>query len=415
MNPWTPPNPDYPPPKAGEPPLHRAARLGDEEAITRHAAEGADMNAAFDIGLDPGARPTKATPLMVAAGSGDGASVETLRLLLDLGADPKIVIDNRSAATFAASGLGWNYRPGGDAARLQALLDAGSPIAGDKKTANRMLCNAARAGDVQRLSVLTGLGLDVNGFWDQKEAKASWRSIPDATPRIGSWMFRLAFKAISEKVESEIFESSTSAPFSFEIPIHMAAESGSLDCVRHLVELGANVPARDNQRRTAIYRAGSKEAIRLLMDFGAPLEDADEFGWSPLTDAVGDGIAGIDRIRWLIELGSNVNANHDRGYTVFMCAVSTYGRDVEVCKLLVAAGADPYAVSELGYNAFHAAIDVNGQANAEGSVRSILTYLKEIGVDINHRNKSGDTPLGRADKVGTDIERAVLLELGAKR
>jgi len=66
-----------------------------------------------------------ATPLMVAAGSGDGAGAETVELLLQLGAAPRQKLMGRSAARFACKGLGFNYRPGGDATRLRRLLETG--------------------------------------------------------------------------------------------------------------------------------------------------------------------------------------------------------------------------------------------------------------------------------------------------
>jgi ankyrin repeat protein len=86
-------NPKHAPPKEGEPALHRAARVGDLGELSRLLASGADPDSVFDIGLDPGAYPWPATPLMVASGSGDGATVETVRLLLSKGADPKLRTD----------------------------------------------------------------------------------------------------------------------------------------------------------------------------------------------------------------------------------------------------------------------------------------------------------------------------------
>ena len=84
-------------------------------------------------------------------------------------------------------------------------------------------------------------------------------------------------------------------------------------------------------------------------------------------------------------------------------------------RLLVDAGADPCAVTDLGWNAFHAAIDVNGaEANAEASLRAILTLLRDLGVDINHTDRHGATPLDRARMFGTQIEVRVLEELGAR-
>ena len=83
-------NPSYLPPKDGEPPLHRAARVGDDDAIRKLVTEGADVNQLFDMRLDPDGRQAVATPLMVAAGSGYGASIGTMQRLLELGANASL-------------------------------------------------------------------------------------------------------------------------------------------------------------------------------------------------------------------------------------------------------------------------------------------------------------------------------------
>ncbi len=85
-------------------------------------------------------------------------------------------------------------------------------------------------------------------------------------------------------------------------------------------------------------------------------------------------------------------------------------------KVLVEAGANPHAVSELGWNAFHAAIDVNGpDANTDESIRSTLEALVKLGVDINHKDNHGVSPLERARRYGTKAEIKALLRLGARR
>lgn len=419
---FEPPNTEFAPPKAGEPPLHRAAREGDHAAIRSLAAAGADLNAVFDIGLDPGARGMPATPLMVAAGSGDGATEATVSLLLELGADPKIVLDGASAATFALEGLGWNYRPGGDAARTKLVLDAGSPLPKNPERSNRLLCDTAATGDAERLRVLLSHGLNPKGHWDPDAARESHRRTMEhmaqyraSQPDIFASMPEEVRASLAESIkeaDAEIFEQECSAPSSYEIPLFRAAESGSAECVRLLLSAGADPNARDSSKRTAMYYAGSTEVVRALMHAGLPLEDADEYGGSPLDRAVSDGGADLPSIRALIEAGANVNATHDRGYTVFMSAVGS-SRHPAVLRLLIASGADPHAVTELGYNAFHAAIDVNGEANAEESVRDTLGYLKELGVNIEHRSKNNQTPLARAIQEGTGIEVKVLCELGA--
>lgn len=422
MDTFEPPNKEYPPPKAGEPTMHRAAREGDDAAIRSLAAAGADLNAVFDIGLDPGARAIPATPLMVAAGSGDGATEATVTLLLELGACPRVVLEGASAATFALEGLGWNYKPGGDAKRTKVLLDAGSPLPKDPERSNRLLCDTAATGDAERLRVLLNHGLNAKGHWDPVAARESHRRTMEHMAQYGASPLDI-FASMPEEVrasitesmketESQMFEQLCSAPSNYEIPLFRAAESGCAECVRLILDAGADAKVRDSSKRTAMYYAGSAPVVKALIQAGLSLEDADEYGWSPLDNAVSDGESALPRIRALIEAGANVNATHDRGYTVFMSAVGS-SRHPAVLRLLIASGADPHALTELGYNAFHASIDVNGEANAEESVRDTLGYLKELGVNIEHRNKSNQTPLARAIQEGNGIEVQVLCELGA--
>src|SRR5580765_3128598 len=62
---------DYPSPPPDEPPLHRAARVGDHDEIRRLVQSGRPVDELFDIQSDPHARRRLSTPLMIAAGSGD--------------------------------------------------------------------------------------------------------------------------------------------------------------------------------------------------------------------------------------------------------------------------------------------------------------------------------------------------------
>lgn len=412
---WTPPNTQFPPPKADEPPLHRAARVGDHRLIRELIGQGADIDAVFDIALDPDCCHT-ATPLMVAAGSGDGATVETVRLLIELGADPAHVEGRHSAATMACGGLGWNYRPGGDADRLQLLLTAGAPLPSRPSDAHRALCEAAEAGSVDRVRALLNHGLDPNGHWDPDEARATHRRMME---KMAEYRERMPDPFMTEEIREsmnamaeESLEEDCAAPMSHEIPLFCAASSGCVSCVSLLLDAGADVHRRDNLNETALYSASNADVIRTLIEAGLSIEDRNQFEWSPLVSALSDGEEGLARVRALIACGADVNATHDRGYTVFMSAVGSE-RHPDALRLLIESGADPHAVSELGYNAFHAAIDVNGESNREKSVRSTLSYLKGLGLDINHRNERGQTPLGRAIDEGTGTEVRVLCELGA--
>lgn len=416
---WTPPNVEHAPPKEREPVLHRAARLGDEDAIRRLIGEDADPDALFDIGLDPDAYPRAATPLMVAAGSGDGASVSTVRLLLKLGADPKLRVDGVSAAGYACTGLGWNYCPGGDAERLSYLLECGSPLEISGELGNRILCEAAHAGDIDRLRILLERGGSADGYWNQEQSRQDYESMfggIDATSILPDDVPDNVRALLTESLgdfNDEMAESWSSGPSSYKIPLFRAAESGSTKCIRALIEAGADPAKRDNASQTAIYYALSNPVIEELLRHGLTLEDQDTYEWSPLTAAAGDGIEALPRLQALIAAGADVNATHDQGFTVLMSAAGAMERDRRILEVLVKAGADPHAVTDIGWNVIHAAVEVNDEANEEQSVRSILGYLCELGADLEYKNEAGYTPLGWAIEAGTGIETQVLAELGA--
>lgn len=419
---FNPPLNEYPSSKGGEPPLHRAARTGDCAEIRRLVAAGEKLDSTFNSEPDPEAYERNATPFMIAAGSSDGANVETLRVLLELGADPKAIIEQRSAATFACNGLSWQDKTGGDAERLRFVLQAGCPLPTDPEQANRLLCDTAATGDPERLRVLLEHGLNARGHWDPVKSAEIHRRVKedlaqsrDGEPDIFASLpedLRQSMANAVQGLSGLIYDQIGSAPSSDAIPLFRAAKSGNADCVRLLLASGADIKARDSWKSSAIYYAGSAEVARMFIQAGLPLEDANSFGQTPLESAMSDGESALPRVQALIEAGANINATHDHGYTVFMSAVGS-NRYPALLRLLVASGADPHAISEFGYNAFHAAIDVNSDANAEESVRDTFGYLKQLGVDIEHRNKENQTPLSRAIQSGTGLEVSVLCELGA--
>ncbi len=68
MSDWTPPNPEFPPPKADEPPLNTGARTGDQEVIRRLVSQGA---AEVGEGASGGSRGMKTLQLRI-RGDSDG-------------------------------------------------------------------------------------------------------------------------------------------------------------------------------------------------------------------------------------------------------------------------------------------------------------------------------------------------------
>ncbi|MCC5786161.1 MAG: ankyrin repeat domain-containing protein [Phycisphaerales bacterium] len=409
------------------PPFVRALLTGDAVAIRGLVAKGRDPSRPIEVDLDDLDEFEDFTPLMLAAGSDRGADAWTLRLLLELGADPGVLVEGDSAVFAACIGLGWDEeagrRRGGDAARLGVLLEAGCPLPQDPDDANRLLCKTAATGDPERLGMLLERGLSPEPYFDPDKEEAGYRELSRRIREISEQTARevgeesepwiAEAKAEMDRMEEEDIARRRSAPSSYQIPLFRAAESGSAECVKLLLDAGADLEQRDSENRTALFHAASTEVARLLIEAGLPLDDRDRWDSTPLMSALGDLESPLRRVRALLEAGADPNATSDHGFTVFMNALITEERSVELLRLLVEHGADPRAVSDYGFNAFHAVTDVSFVGDDEENVRPIMSYLKELGVDIEHRNKNGQTPLAHAVEEGFVPEVAVLCELGA--
>ena len=267
------------------------------------------------------------------------------------------------------------------------------------------LLEAIRDGDLREVENLLAEGVSPDAEWDAELAAERYE---EELRMLGAWDDELSQ---AENFAEDEGQWCPSGPYSHEIPLMVAASHDELEILRALIDKGADWRALDASGRSALYYARSRAMLDELLEIGLPLDDEDRFGWSPLVSAVHDGARAM--VEMLLDAGADVHATHDRGYTVFMSAVSCMERSIDVIDLLVERGADPLQKSELGYTALHAAIDVNGEANAEESVREVFRYLVDAGVDMEARNHQGQTPLIRALSFGTTTEVRVLLELGA--
>ncbi len=377
-------NPEYPPPKAGEPALHRAARTGDHDALRALIVAGADLEEVFDLQLDPGARPTSATPLLVACGAAD-ATVETVRLLLEAGADPFATPGEQTALRFAAAGLGWNYPPGGDADRMALLLELGlDPHHVDLRGVS-LVAEASWEGDLARVELLLAAGASPDAA-----PGAPGFDIPDGLADL-----------LPPGLALPVAGPDSALPF--QIPLFGAVAAGDRARVELLLAAGARPDLVDQLNgRTAMFAASDVGVVEALVRGGLDTEARDIFGWTPLCAAASDGNAAA--VRALLRAGAEPNSSSDRGYTAFMHAAGA--RSVEAITALVDGGADPHAVSELGWNAVHATVDTNSSDPdlAEATFRALF----ELGVDFGAPDRHGRTPLERAQWEGTDLERDLL-------
>jgi ankyrin repeat protein len=228
--------------------------------------------------------------------------------------------------------------------------------------------------------------------------------------------------------------------------LHAAVSSGSIEAVRLLLERGANREALDEERQTAVVRAvdaGHEGIVRLFLDYGADLDARDGSGCPVMRQAAAAGHAAI--VRLLLERGADPEAQGPVGGTALMAAAER--GHVEVVRLLLESGADPMTrrqpplsgnsleLKRPGDTAFTGAAsqghtdvlrllgervetDEYGRALIEAArdpsgVEAVRFLLGRGGVDINARDRSGDTALYGAVRFGSPESARLLLAAGA--
>lgn len=388
-------------PNLPEPAIHRAARLGDLVALERLLADGADINTEWD----------GVTPLMAAAGSMDGASVGTLRWLVDHGADVSTSDENETATWYAAgrggcdADLPWTP-PVDQTERLRFLLDAGlDPNERDDQDRPALLVEACAEGNVDNVRLLLERGAVLD----------------------------------------------TSLLFA-------AADSGSAECVALLLDQGldpSTVHWLGESPVTPLSYAGSAEVVQVLLAHGACLDIPGESGFDLLTtilDRAMDGEhcypgraaaaqalldAGIvlkpqsvydaafrhraDAADWLIARGASLEPNPDHhgmtplhaicwssgGYTLYNEPEATCE---QLVRSLIAAGISADVRDPERNTPLHYAVGCDGP-----NLTATKTLL-ELGASAELANNAGQTPLHIAASqvgLGGNVCIAALLDAGA--
>jgi ankyrin repeat protein len=125
-----------------------------------------------------------------------------------------------------------------------------------------------------------------------------------------------------------------------------AAEQGSLETVRELIESGTDVNQTEADGSTALLWAAYQaypEMVSALLEAGADANVTNEFGITPLLQAARIGDA--QSVSLLIAAGANPSVFHPSGETPLMAAARS--GSVEAVNLLLEAGVDPNAADIL--------------------------------------------------------------------
>lgn len=175
----------------------------------------------------------------------------------------------------------------------------------DQKSLAAVVLDAIRRGDAALLRRCLDQGALPDGWWDPVEGAARYRqtiemfgrhaTLPDeSNPRTDS-------PPDIDAMMLATFGGECTAPGAHEIPLHLAAGRGALDCMHALLEAGADINRRDSAGASALFRAGTPEAARALIIAGIDVHAVNRFGndvlQERLSEATGpdDDPAGIDR------------------------------------------------------------------------------------------------------------------------
>jgi uncharacterized protein len=368
--------------------LYAAATSPDATMTERLLAAGADPNAHLLSGE---------TPLMEAARRGNLAIVQAL---LGAGADP-----NAQEANGGQNALMWAISQR-HAAVTQALVQQEADInarskggftallfaaqQGDADSARILLNAGAKANDVIPKSGLTPLliasamgrakvaallldkGADpnvvaANGFTSLHYAAR--RRGPAAVTIITALLAHGAKPNVRLKQQKPTAESPNGIVFQGATPLAFAADVNNLDSVKALVAAGADplIPTEGNtsplmlaagagtdvvRSRSPAERAVAIETVKFLVEHGADVNAAGQFGWTALHSATYQGLN--DVIEYLVSKGAKLDAKDGFGQTplsisntIITKEVSSHGYQAprifrrETANLLLRLGATP--------------------------------------------------------------------------
>ena len=119
-----------------------------------------------------------------------------------------------------------------------------------------------------------------------------------------------------------------------------AAEKGNTNIVADLLDMGAQVDARNPFGWTVLHWAatnGHTDTAMLLLDRGAQVDARNPFGWTVLHWAARNGKTDVSRL--LLDRGAQVDARDEEGWAPLHYAALNGHTDI--VRLLILRGADP--------------------------------------------------------------------------
>lgn len=358
--------------KLDQSPIHQAAATSDIATLSELFSASHDINAKIDAAEGWGIFYLGVTPLMVAACSPHGATVETLQWLIDHSADITLQATGKITATWYAAGNGIfprerdaeHYR--NQLEKLRLLLSLGAAPNETADNGRSLLVEACRVGDAQRVALLLEYGASVE-------------------PMLG---------AISPNYQRSWAEG-CSPLSSYQIPLFNAVSSGSADCVQQLLEAGVDIHLCTNGRETALMYARNPDIVKMLLDAGIDMTISGKHGWDAFQEILEQEVEDeqeeaeiVRSLQILIQHGADINATQRGEPRIYYAAFAQNPFAIErLLKLEATPSANRPLLSAITWHCNH---------EYDDEIARAIDLLVTAGTDVNARDAAGDTLLHNA-------------------
>lgn len=220
-------------------------------------------------------------------------------------------------------GVGWLNAASDHAETLQVFIDALASNE-DQNDKDLALVGATRSGSLQAARALIDYGANPNADLRRLTVVESGGGMTVAAPGAGSVLIYAAESGNPEmvweilryhpKLEQRDREGKT-AVFAAGEYRYEVEEGKRAECVRLLIEAGADVNARDNKGNTPLHKTFLAEVEKELLKLGADVNARNEDGEAPIFTTVDD-----DAIPLFINHGADLTIRNNNGQTVMEAA-----------------------------------------------------------------------------------------------
>uniref|UniRef100_A0A1I8ATV9 ANK_REP_REGION domain-containing protein n=1 Tax=Steinernema glaseri TaxID=37863 RepID=A0A1I8ATV9_9BILA len=191
-------------------------------------------------------------------------------------------------------------------------------------------------------------------------------------------------------------------------PLVLAATGGHVECVKHLLDASCLVDAvSERTKDTALSLAcsgGRKEVVEILLKANANKEHRNVSDYTPLSLAASGGY--IEIIQLLLNAGAEINSRTGSKLCISPLMLAAMNGHEAATKMLLERGSDINAHIETNRNTALTLACFQGRVEV---VRLLLKY----NANVEHRAKTGLTPLMEAANGGYSAVGKLLLEAGA--